>query len=157
PLGIFFFLGALLAVGGWVLLYTKYLGPIVLGVFFFLALLAGFVMTLVLLGLFGGFNLMYPTIAVEGSDSFDAISRSFSYVYARPWRLIFYFLVAIAYGSLTYLFVRYVIWLMLALTHYFIGWWLGGQPATYWNGAAGTAIWPIPNFEHLPYAIDYAH
>ena len=41
-------------------------------------------MTLILLGLTGGFNLMYPTIAVEGSDSFDAISRSFSYVYARP-------------------------------------------------------------------------
>ena len=44
-------------------------------------------MALLLLGLVGGFNLMYPTIAVEGSDSFDAISRSFSYVYVRPWRL----------------------------------------------------------------------
>ena len=37
-------------------------------------------------GTVGGFGLMYPTVAVEGSDSFDAISRSFSYVFARPWR-----------------------------------------------------------------------
>ena len=63
-------------------------------------------MTLVLLGTVGGFNLMYPTIAVEGSDSFDAISRTFSYVYARPWRMLFYTLVAIVYGALCYLFVR---------------------------------------------------
>ena len=51
---------------------------------------AGFVMTITLFGTIGGFNLMYPTIAVEGSDSFDAITRSFSYVYARPWRMLFY-------------------------------------------------------------------
>jgi hypothetical protein len=74
----------------------------------------------VLLGTFGGFNLMYPTIAVEGSDSFDAISRSFSYVYARPWRMIFYTLVAVIYGALCYLFVRLFIWMMLALTHQFV-------------------------------------
>ena len=63
-------------------------------------------MTLVALGTAGGFNLMYPTIAVEGSDSFDAISRSFSYIYARPWRMIWYTMVAIVYGALTFLFVR---------------------------------------------------
>jgi hypothetical protein len=63
---------------------------------------------------------MYPTIAVEGSDSFDAISRSFSYVYARPWRMTFYTLVAIVYGALCYLFVRTFVWLMLTLTHHFV-------------------------------------
>src|SRR5918999_659980 len=101
-----------------------YIGPIfniIMGALFILILAAGFVMTLVLLGTFGGFNLMYPTIAVEGSDSFDAISRSFSYVYARPWRMLLYTLVAIIYGALCYLFVRFFIFMMLALTHYFVG------------------------------------
>jgi hypothetical protein len=98
-----------------------FLGPITVGALFILALLAGFVMTLVLLGTAGGFNLMYPTIAVEGSDSFDAISRSFSYVYARPWRMLFYTGVALAYGAATYLFVHMFIWLTLVLTHYFVG------------------------------------
>jgi hypothetical protein len=100
------------------------IGPIfniLMGLAFVLILAAGFVMTLVLLGTFGGFNLMYPTIAVEGSDSFDAISRSFSYVYARPWRMLLYTLVAIVYGALTYLFVKLFIWLMLSLTHHFVG------------------------------------
>ncbi|MDQ3441714.1 MAG: hypothetical protein M3478_15340 [Planctomycetota bacterium] len=106
-----------------VLASIPYIGPalnILMGALFILVLAAGFVMTLVLLGTFGGFNLMYPTIAVEGSDSFDAISRSFSYVYARPWRMIFYTLVAIVYGALCYLFVRLFIGLMLALTHQFV-------------------------------------
>ncbi len=98
-----------------------FLGPIAVGALFILPLLAGFVMTLVLLGTAGGFNLMYPTIAVEGSDSFDAISRSFSYVYARPWRMLFYTVVALAYGAATYLFVHMFIWLTLVLTHHFVG------------------------------------
>jgi hypothetical protein len=98
-----------------------FLGAIVVGGLFIVALLAGAVMTLVLLGTAGGFNLMYPTIAVEGSDSFDAISRSFSYVYARPWRLLFYSVVALVYGAATYLFVHMFIWLTLVLTHKFVG------------------------------------
>jgi hypothetical protein len=111
----------------------------------------------VLLGLVGGFNLMYPTIAVEGSDSFDAISRSFSYVFARPWRMLFYTLVAIVYGALTYTFVRMFIWLVLALTHYFVGWWLGGQPERHWAGVPGeaAAIWPAPRMDVLPYNVNY--
>src|SRR6185437_13538357 len=118
------------------------LGPVVnvvMTALFVVILAAGFVMTLVLLGTFGGFNLMYPTIAVEGSDSFDAISRSFSYVFARPWRMLFYTLVAIVYGALTYLFVRFFIWLMLALTHFFVSWWLTakGRP-----GQVFPLIWP---------------
>jgi hypothetical protein len=92
-----------------------------MGLLFPLLLACGAVMTLVLLGTFGGFNLMYPTIAVEGSDSFDAISRSFSYVYARPWRMAFLTLVALIYGALCYLFVRTFVWLMLTLTHHFVG------------------------------------
>jgi hypothetical protein len=116
PLLIVGAVALVVAVGG-LLVNIPWVGPVVVGALFFLALAAGFVMTLVLLGLAGGFNLMYPTIAVEGSDSFDAISRSFSYLYARPWRLAFYSAVAIAYGSICYMFVRYFIQMMLTLTH----------------------------------------
>jgi hypothetical protein len=117
-----------------------YIGPvfnILMGALFILILAAGFVMTLVLLGTFGGFNLMYPTIAVEGSDSFDAISRSFSYVYARPWRMLLYTLVAIIYGALTYLFVRMFIWLMLVLTHHFVG------AGMFKQAPSLTPLWPM--------------
>lgn len=153
PLVIVVVLGLIVMLGG-LIGNIPVLGPALMGIFFFLALAAGFVMTLVLLGTGGGFNLMYPTIAVEGSDSFDAISRSFSYVYARPWRMLFYTLVAIFYGALCYLFVRYFIAIMLLLTHHFVG---AGMfvnvngdtvPIDVWN-----TMWPAPSGQ-FTYDID---
>jgi len=132
-----------------------FLGPIIIGAMFVLALLAGFVMTLVVLGTAGGFNLMYPTIAVEGSDSFDAISRSFSYVYARPWRMLFYTAVAVGYGAATYLFVHLFIWLMLVLTHHFVNM---GLFTIAGNGHELLSVmWPSPSMTgRLSYWVDYS-
>ena len=79
--------------------YLGWVTDVGTGLVFAVALLGGFVMALTLLGLVGGVSLMYPTIAAEGTDSFDAISRSFSYLFARPWRLLFYALVGLAYGA----------------------------------------------------------
>ena len=162
PLLILLVIAAVIAGASWILLHIPWVGPIVTGLIFVLALLAGFVMALVLLGMVGGFNLMYPTIAVEGSDSFDAISRSFSYVFARPWRMLFYTAVAVVYGALTYLFVRFFIFLVLTLAHASVGWWLGGEPGKYWHGTPdpttgrGVAMWPAPEFGDLPHTIQYA-
>ncbi len=153
PLIIVVVVGLVVSIGA-LIGNIPFLGPIIVGALFFLALAAGFVMALVLLGLVGGFNLMYPTIAVEGSDSFDAISRSFSYLYARPWRLAFYTVVSVIYGALTYLFVRLFIYLMLVLTHKFVG--LGffahaDSTAPLWN-----TIWPSPTTAaRLSYDIDF--
>jgi len=133
-----------------------FLGPIAIGAGFCFALLAGLVMTLVILGGIGGFNLMYPTIAVEGSDSFDAISRSFSYVYGRPWRMLFYTAVAVGYGALTYVFVRYFILLMLISAHHFVamGMFSGdtiGRPLL-------PVMWPSPaSTGRFTFTPDYAH
>jgi hypothetical protein len=144
PLIIVLVVGLIVTIGG-LLGNIPVLGPVLVGVFFFLALAAGFVMTLVLLGTGGGYNLMYPTIAVEGSDSFDAISRSFSYVYARPWRMLFYSLVSVFYGALCYLFVRYFIAILLILTHHFVGAGMMSNvegskvPIDLWN-----TMWPAP-------------
>ena len=159
PLLIILVIGVVVSATGWVLLHIPYVGPILMGLVFFLALLAGFIMTLVALGTVGGFNLMFPTVAVEGSDSFDAISRSFSYVFARPWRMLFYTVVAIAYGALTYLFVRLFIYVMLLMTHFFVGWWLGnGKAAGVWKGVNGQSpMWPVPSWTDLTYNVDYAH
>jgi hypothetical protein len=150
PLIIVLVIGLLLAVGG-LLYYIPWIGPILAGALFFLALIAGVVITLVLLGTAGGLSLMFPTIAVEGSDSFDAISRSFSYVFARPWRMLFYTLVAIIYGALTYLFVRLFIVLVLSSTRYFVSWFLGGQPGRWFP-----EIWPESTMAKLPYDINFA-
>jgi hypothetical protein len=149
PLIIILVAGVLIAVGG-LLMYVPVIGPILVGLFFVLALVAAFVMTLVAAGTVGGFNLMYPTISVEGSDSFDAISRSFSYVFARPWRMIFYTALSLVYGALCFLFVRYFVYVMLGFTHFFVQWWLGGQPARYWPD-----IWPPVSDQDLSYHINF--
>ena len=151
PLAIVVVLGLLIAAGG-LLFYIPVIGPVAAGAFFFLALIAGVVITLVLFGTVGGLNLMFPTVAVEGSDSFDAISRSFSYVFARPWRMLFYTAVAVAYGALSYLFVRLFVYVTLAVTHLFLTWFLYGQAGEYIN-----QIWPAPtDFWKIPYDINFA-
>jgi hypothetical protein len=154
PLAIVVIVGLLVAAASLVG-NIPFLGPIIIGGGFAVALLGGFVMTLVILGSVGGFNLMYPTIAVEGSDSFDAISRSFSYVYACPWRMLFYTAVAVGYGAATYLFVRFFLILMLALTHHFVGMSmylhdLNGHPLF-------PTMWPDPlTSGRLTYHIDFS-
>lgn len=136
PLLIVAALGVVITIGALVI-NLPFLGPIVAGLLFFLVLAIGFVMTLVLVGTIGGFNLMYPTIAVEGSDSFDAISRSFSYLYARPWRLAFYTLVALIYGAITYMFLKLFITLMLTLVHSFVGF------GVFRNADNGRPLWDM--------------
>ena len=121
PIVIVVVIGLLLAVAS-LIGNLPLIGPITVGALFVVALVAGFVMTLVLLGTAGGFNLMYPTISVEGSDSFDAISRSISYVYAQPWRMLFYTGVAVVYGAITYMFVHVFIWMMLSMRIILWGW-----------------------------------
>ena len=153
PVIIIVLVGLLVSVGA-LLGNIPVAGPILIGVMFPLVMIAAFVMALVSLGLIGGFNLMYPTIAVEGSDSFDAISRSFSYLYARPWRLALYTAVAVVYGAVTYLFVRLFIYVMLVLAHKFvgIGFFLAHADST---GPLWPTMWPSPTTAaRLSYDID---
>jgi hypothetical protein len=149
PLIIVIGIGLVVAIVAGIAFLIPWLGEVIVGAFFFLALAAGFVMTLVLIGTAGGFNLMYPTIAVEGSDSFDAISRSFSYVYAKPWRMLFYSAVGLAYGAITYLFVRLFIYLTLLLTWFFVGLFVFRHATSEQN--LWPALMPHPSFVSLPY------
>jgi len=128
---------------------VPFAGPVIIGLVFFAFLGISFVLMLLLLGILGGFNLLYPTIAVEGADSFDAMSRSFAYVYARPWRLLFYTVTSLIYGVVTFLFVSFAVFLILFLTHTFVGWGMG-LFGTH-NGAlsgvpALDTLWPAPQF-----------
>jgi len=52
-----------------------------------------------------GYPMMYTTLSTEGSDTFDALSRSYNYVYESPWHYLWYSIVAVAYGAVLVLFV----------------------------------------------------
>jgi hypothetical protein len=74
------------------------LGQLLAGTALPLVLFFGFLMAFLAVGLGCSCLLMVPTISVEGTDGFDAISRSMSYLYARPWRFLWCKLVAVVYG-----------------------------------------------------------
>lgn len=124
-------------------------GGIWIGLMFGLALIGGLLMAFLLIGLLAGGLLMTPTIAVEGSDTFDACTRSYQFVLARPWRAAFYGLLAAVYGSLCYLFVRFLLFMTLLSAHWAVGIFAGiagrGQVregATKWD-----LILPSPTFD----------
>ena len=52
-------------------------------------MLAGLAMSLILLGLAVGWPLMLASIAIEDADAFDAFSRVYNYLFARPWYALF--------------------------------------------------------------------
>jgi len=125
-------------------------GEIIGGILFPLALVGGFIIALVSVGLMGGYSLMYPTVAVEGSDSFDAISRSFSYIFARPWRMGFYYLVAAVYGAICYLFVHFFAFLLLCAVHSSIKLAINLDGTSFINIRGKLdAIWPAPTLGNL--------
>ncbi|OPX25115.1 MAG: hypothetical protein B1H04_00700 [Planctomycetales bacterium 4484_123] len=147
PIAIAVFLGLLVALGGLVGA-IPFVGEWFVAVLFGLALLAGVVMAFLLVGLAAGWPLMWPTIAVEGSDGFDAISRSFSYVFERPFQYGLYWLVAAVYGTVCYLFVRLFAFVVLAATHCWAGWAmkLAARPG-YAEGAGKLDVmWAAPKF-----------
>lgn len=151
PVGLVLLPGVALFLGG-LIMGIPGLGELLGGLGLGLALLAGGLIALVLVGAVAGGSLLWPTIAVEGSDGFDAISRSYSYVFARPWRAAFYAAVALVYGAICYLFVRFFILLALKAGRFFVG---AGvfylvRPGT---GSAGATkidtLWPAPTWENL--------
>jgi hypothetical protein len=78
------------------------------GIFWPVPLLIGFVMGLAIVGLVVGWPLMAPTISTEGTDSWEALSRSFSYVFQKPFHYLWYALVAISYGAVLIFFVGFI-------------------------------------------------
>jgi hypothetical protein len=114
-----------------------------------LALIAGALTAAVIIGTLAGFNLIFPSIAYDGSDNFDAISRSFSYVFTRPWRMAFYTAVAAVYGAICYIFVRFFAFLLLWSARLFLqsGLWADSS-----NKGVNklSVIWSTSTFTNLP-------
>ncbi len=99
------------------------LGMIVAGILWPLALLGGLVMTILLLGLFAGWPLMWPTISSEEhGDAFEAFSRSFSYVFQRPLQYIFYLVLSAVIGTLGWMVISQASEAGIQLTYYATSW-----------------------------------
>ena len=60
------------------------IGSTLAGLLFFLPLMASGLMAVLLAGLSIAWPLMHASVATEGEDGFDALSRSYSYINQRP-------------------------------------------------------------------------
>jgi hypothetical protein len=86
------------------------------------ALLLGMLMTIVLIGVLVGWPLMWATISVEGTDAFDAFSRSYAYTYQRPLRFLWYVVLAAFLGALGMFVVKVFASAAIALGDWSIDW-----------------------------------
>ncbi|MBI5307622.1 MAG: hypothetical protein HZB37_04620 [Planctomycetes bacterium] len=118
-IGVFFF--ALCNVIGGLFGRIPVLGELFIALAFQFAIVSGFLM--VFIGVIGtlGTCFMFPTISVEGSDAFDAMSRAYTYVISRPKQFLWYYAVNAAYGFLCLAFVSFVAWLMIHIAFLTVG------------------------------------
>ena len=118
------------------------LGDLVGGLLWPLMMIVGLLMAVALVGLVG-WPLMSATISAEGTDSWEAVSRAYSYVYQKPWNFIWYTLVAIAYGAVIVFFVGF----MGSLTVYLAKWGVSQTPGiSYVRSSANDANGRKPDF-----------
>jgi hypothetical protein len=148
PVGIIIFAGFFVFLLGLIGNISWGVGELIMVVFMPLALVAGVFIAVFLIGTVAGFNLMFPAVAYDGSDFFDAVSRSLSYVYLRPWRMAFYSALAMVYGAICYIFVRFFAFLLVWATRWFLA--LGvrvDSSSKEFNKLV--VIWPEPSFINL--------
>ncbi|MCP4592010.1 MAG: hypothetical protein GY842_14845 [bacterium] len=150
PIGIMLLIALLLALGGF-LLWIPGLGNL-FALLFPLALLGGLGLALLMVGCVGGGSFFWPTVAVEGSDGFDAISRSFSYFFSRPVKTILYGLTAMVCAGFCWVVLKMLLWLTLRAAHSCLSFGAGGFGTGWWGMRTGLvegmtkvdAMWPAP-------------
>jgi hypothetical protein len=98
------------------------LGLLVIGIAWFLVVAISIVMGILLLGLMFGWPLMIASVACEGQTSFDSLTRSFAYVFQRPFHYLFYAILAMVFGGVCWLVVASVADGMVGLTFWSVSW-----------------------------------
>lgn len=98
-------------------------GEVLAGLLYPIPLAIALAMAVVVIGLIS-WPLMTAAIATEGTDSWEAVSRSYSYLYQAPWHFLWYVLVCLAYGAVVVFFVS----LVGSLTVYLSKWGLSQAP-----------------------------
>ncbi len=116
-------------VAGWVTRIPMVGQPIVACAWFFLWL-CGVILALLLLGLTLCWPLMVATIGVEGTDAFDGLSRSYNYLFSRPWYVIGMTCLVLVMGGCTLFGVR---WLAMQADYLAVMSLASGSPDATWQ------------------------
>lgn len=82
-----------------------YVGDTLVGVFWIVPLVCGLVLALLIVGVCAAWPLMVAAVSTDSSDAFDALSRSYSYIFNHPWYAAFLTGLVLLYGSALLFFV----------------------------------------------------
>jgi hypothetical protein len=84
------------------------IGTSIAGVLWFLPLLLGIALALILLVIAAGWPLMIATISTEGTDAFDGLSRGYDYILNRTWYALSLLVLTVVVGTVGIAFVSLV-------------------------------------------------
>lgn len=155
---------ALMILGG-VVLGIPFLGDLIGGALFSLAIFGGFVITVLLFGFAVGGSLLWPAIAIEGSDAFDAFSRSLAYTLTKPWKTLLYGAISVVFAAICWVFINLFTFVALSLTRVVVsfgtapfGWWGRGEEGDMptkleriWPMGGPDALYSAPSWSDLPW------
>lgn len=136
PLAVVGVVWLILAVVGWVLFSVPGLN-LLGGLFYGLMLLGGLVAAALLVFTGLGAGLLPASVAVEGTDAFDAVSRVFTFLICRTLRFFALSAVMLVYGALTTVLVGVVVFAAMWFTRAAAGAWTSGLADTVPGGAFG--------------------
>lgn len=128
PLIVFALLAFLNALGTFLLTIFPYLGSVLTALLLPLPILSGLIMVVMLVA-FVGWPLFYATISVEGSDSFDALSRTLAYITQGAWSYVKYTLVSIIFSVV----IVFIVVLLSSGSIYLVRWSMGLAPGLSWQ------------------------
>jgi hypothetical protein len=117
PIAFILVLWLICLVGG-VIGRIPWVGEALVGALWLIPLVLASFVALLLIGVAAGWPLMVATISTEATDAYDGFSRSYSYVYSRPWHGLWFVVVAMVYGLVVFVFVK----LLASLVVYLAGW-----------------------------------
>ncbi len=106
------------------------IGASIAGILFFIPLVASLLMALILIGLALGWPLMHATVAAEGEDVADALSRSYSYVNQRLIRYLTHLAAAWVLGIVGLIAALFFVRVVFGLTDWSVGIGAPARPAT---------------------------
>lgn len=113
PLAGLLFCGSMVWLAGKILLLPVV--NYVVAIAFPIVLFFGFCFALLGIGQLFSWPLAFAAVSVDGSDGFDAVSRSYSYVYQRPLHYFVYAFLGILVGLIGWYFVSWIVDLVLML------------------------------------------
>lgn len=120
-IGCFWLIGVLFGLVG----RLPGVGTAIAGVLWFIPVLIGLALAVILLVIAVSWPLMVATISTEGTDAFDGLSRGYDYILNRPWYALFLLIATIAYGAIAIWFVSRVCQAGVHLAYWSTAWGMG--------------------------------